>query len=159
MVLIKEVEKLLCPYCSSSETKVVDKRSSPDLKSIRRRRECLKCSKRFTTRESIASFELNVIKKDGSVEMFSREKLLRGITLACEKRPVNNDEIIKLVDYIETKIRSYKKTNIPSKLIGELVIKKLMKLDQVAYVRFASIYKGFEDVDDFKKEISVLVRG
>ena len=150
---------MLCPYCSSKETRVVDKRSSPDLKSIRRRRECLGCNKRFTTHENITSFELKVIKKDGGVEPFSRDKLLKGITLACEKRPVSPEQIDDIVNYIESKIRIHKKTNIPSKLIGELIIKKLRKIDQVAYVRFASVYKGFEDVNDFKKEINILVRG
>lgn len=150
---------MLCPYCSSKEMKVVDKRASPDSKSIRRRRECLNCNKRFTTHETITSFELKIIKKDGSIEPFSRDKLLRGITLACEKRPISQEQINNVVDYIESKIKSYNKTNIPSRLIGELIIKKLKKIDQVAYVRFASVYKGFEDVNDFKKEINILVRG
>lgn len=147
---------MLCPYCSGKETKVVDKRESPDSKYTRRRRECLNCSKRFTTHENIASFELKVIKKDGSIEQFSREKLLRGISLACEKRPISEQQIINVVDHIESKIRGYRKTNIPTKLIGELVIKKLKKIDEVAYVRFASVYKSFDKIEDFKNEIRVL---
>lgn len=142
-----------CPYCSS-ETKVIDKRDSQDI--TRRRRECLnkKCKKRFTTYERVET-NVRVIKKDKRREPFSREKLLIGITKACEKRPISQEAIEKVVNEIEAKIRAYG-PEVPSKFIGELVMKQLKKLDKVAYVRFASVYREFQDVGDFKKTIKEL---
>jgi transcriptional repressor NrdR len=145
-----------CPYCSSEELKVVDKRNSEE-KSIWRRRECLKCGKRFTTYERIESVELIVIKKDGKGrERFDRSKLKNGILKACEKRPVTNESIEKMVDEIESELRSSDGIEIPSKRIGELVMRKLKKVDKVAYIRFASVYREFEDLDSFQEELKKL---
>ena len=142
---------MICPYCSG-DTKVVDKRDSEDI--TRRRRECLKCKKRFTTYERIET-NIRVVKKDGKREAFDREKLLLGVIKACEKRPVREDVIQKAISEIETKIRGYG-SEVLSKTIGELVMKKLKKIDKVAYIRFASIYREFQDVGDFKKTIREL---
>ena len=140
-----------CPYCSNNALKVTDKRESPD--GIRRRRECLKCKKRFTTYEKIVRNDFNVIKKDGSREKFSREKLEKGIDKAFEKRPVSKDNIDKMIDNIEDHLRKKGKKEIKSSVIGEIIMKKIKKLDNVAYIRFASVYRNFQDVDDFKKEL------
>ena len=143
-----------CPYCSNNALKVTDKRESPD--GIRRRRECLKCKKRFTTYEKIVRSEFNVIKKDGSREKFSREKLERGIYRAFEKRPVSKEEIEKMINEVEEYLRRKGKKEIKSSTIGEIIMRKLKKVDNVAYIRFASVYRNFQDVDDFKKEIKEL---
>jgi len=143
-----------CPYCSSQASKVTDKRNSPD--GIRRRRECLKCAKRFTTYEKIDRGELWVIKKGGSRERFNIEKLKVGVNRAFEKRPVSQDNINKMIGEIEDQIRRKGKREINSSVIGELIIKKIKKLDNVAYIRFASVYKDFQDVQDFKQEIKKL---
>lgn len=141
---------MLCPYCGNDETKVTDKRDSKD--ETRRRRECLKCGKRFTTYEKIQEVEIFVIKKDGRREAFSREKLKSGIIKACEKRPVSTDEIEKSVNFIEEKLKQ-RGNEVSSRIIGELVMKQLKKLDKIAYVRFASVYHDFQDLNEFKKEI------
>ncbi len=141
-----------CPYCQYEETKVIDSRESEDI--VRRRRECLKCEKRFTTHETIESAPLYIIKKDNSRELFDREKLKRGIIKACEKRPVEMEKIDEAVDKIESKLR--KNNELSSKEIGEEVMKQLKKLDKIAYIRFASVYREFEDVSDFKKELNNL---
>ena len=146
-----------CPYCSNNALKVTDKRESPD--GIRRRRECLKCKKRFTTYEKIVRSEFNVIKKDGNREKFSREKLEKGIDKAFEKRPVSKDKIDKMIDDIEDHLRKKGKKEIKSSVIGEIIMKKIKKLDNVAYIRFASVYRDFQDVDDFKKELRGLWNG
>ncbi|MEM1535627.1 MAG: transcriptional regulator NrdR [Candidatus Pacearchaeota archaeon] len=142
-----------CIYCFG-KTKVIDKRESKE-GTVRRRRECLKCKKRFTTYER-AETKLVVIKKDGRREPFNRDKIKRGIEKACEKRPISQEKIDKIVSEIEATLRAYRKSELPSKLIGELVMKKLKQLDKVAYVRFASVYKEFKDVDEFKKVIKEL---
>ena len=139
-----------CPFCLSDESKVVDKRDSGE--NIRRRRECLKCKKRFTTYENIEEAKIFVVKKDGRREPFSREKLRSGITKACEKRPVSQEKIDNAVSEIEQKLKE-KGKEIPSKFIGELVMKKLKQLDKVAYIRFASVYHEFKDINDFKREL------
>lgn len=139
-----------CPYCSASEFKVTDKRSSPS--GIRRRRECLKCKKRFTTYETVEKSEIYVVKKDGRRERFSREKLEQGIHRAFEKRPVSGEEIEKMINSIEETLRKRGK-EIKSSVIGELIMKKMKKLDNVAYIRFASVYRDFQDVKDFKNEL------
>jgi transcriptional repressor NrdR len=145
-----------CPYCGSEDLKVLDKRTS-DEKSIWRRRECLKCGKRFTTYERVGSVDLIVIKKDGKRrERFDRSKLKSGILKACEKRPVTNEAIEKIVDEIEAELRGEDSIEIPSKKIGELVMKKLKKLDKVAYIRFASVYREFEDIESFQDELKKL---
>lgn len=148
-----------CPYCGSEDLKVLDKRTS-DEKSIWRRRECLKCGKRFTTYERVGSVDLIVIKKDGKRrERFDRSKLKSGILKACEKRPVTNEAIEKIVDEIEAELRGEDSIEIPSRKIGELVMKKLKKLDKVAYIRFASVYREFEDIESFQNELKKLGGG
>jgi len=142
-----------CPFCGAEETKVTDSRDSSEAFEIRRRRECEKCQKRFTTYERIESHPLVVIKKDGRRESFLREKLMNGIVKSCQKRDVSMEKMEEAGSEIEAVLRSEDKYEIPSGLIGELVAKKLKKLDKVAYSRFASIYKDFEDVTDFEKEI------
>lgn len=141
-------EKLNCPYCGDTEFKVTDKRSSPE--GIRRRRECLKCKKRFTTYERIEKAELYVIKKDGRREKFEINKLSAGIHRAFEKRPVAKEKIDKMINEIEEQLRKTGKKEVKSSVIGELVIKKIKKLDNVAYIRFASVYRDFKDINDFK---------
>ncbi len=143
-----------CPYCLKEETKVIDKRDNNGI--TRRRRECLKCKKRFNTQEVVEKSSVRVIKKDGGQEDFDREKLKRGILRACEKRPVSTEQIDKMIAKIETELmRKGKEAN--SHYLGELVSKSLKKLDNVAYIRFASVYRNFTDIDDFKKEIKELV--
>jgi transcriptional repressor NrdR len=138
-----------CPYCSNPSSRVTDKRKSPE--GIRRRRECLKCKKRFTTYEKIEKGDLYIIKKDGKRERFDRKKLETGIEKAFEKRPVAKEKISKMIDEIEEKIRNKGKKEIKSSTIGELVMKKIKKLDNVAYIRFASVYRDFQDIKDFRK--------
>lgn len=149
-----------CPYCTSSTSKVVDKRDVPDIGHIRRRRECLKskCKKRFTTYERVEDIDISIVKKDGSRENFDRTKLLSGMLKSCEKRPIPREDIEKAVDDIESSLRTYPSTEIDSKIIGNMVIKKLKKMDKVAYIRFASVYKEFDDLDSFKKELEKLIR-
>ena len=142
-----------CPFCGAEETKVTDSRDSSEAFEIRRRRECEKCEKRFTTYERIEQHPLVVIKKDGRRESFLKEKLMSGITKSCQKRDVSMEKIEEAGREIENALRNEDKSEIPSSVIGELVAKKLKKLDKVAYIRFASIYKDFEDVADFEKEI------
>lgn len=144
--------KMKCIYCKS-ETKVTDKRESPE--GTRRRRECLNCKKRFTTYEKPEKKEIIVVKKDGRRERFSVEKLKNGIMKACEKRPVSVEKVHKIVDEIEEKLRR-KRNEVKSEMIGKLMMSKLKKLDKVAYIRFASVYKDFKDVGDFKKEMKEL---
>ncbi len=142
-----------CSYCGGN-THVTDKRKSPG--GIRRRRECLKCGKRFTTYERVSKSELYVIKKDLSREKFSREKLESGIEKAFEKRPVSKEKIDKMINEIEEQLMKKGKKEVSSKIIGELVMRKIKKLDNVAYIRFASVYRNFQDVNDFKKELGEL---
>lgn len=144
-----------CPYCSHTETKVTDKRDSG--KESRRRRECLKCGKRFSTRERIELGELRVIKKNGQKESFDREKIKRGVMRACEKRPVSEERIEKMINLIEQRARK-RGTAMKTSVIGELVSRELKKIDKVSYIRFASVYREFADISDFKKEIRELVK-
>jgi transcriptional repressor NrdR len=143
-----------CPYCEHKESKVTDKRSSPD--GIRRRRECLKCKKRFTTYERVERSDLYVIKKDGRREKFDIKKLEAGVEKALEKRPISKDVINKMINEIDEQIRKIGKKEIKSSVIGELVMKKLKKVDDIAYVRFASVYRQFQDINDFKQEMKDL---
>ncbi len=143
-----------CPYCGYKESKVTDKRTSPD--GIRRRRECLKCKKRFTTYERIERTDLYVIKKDGRREKFDIKKLEAGIERALEKRPVSQDKINNMINEIDEQIRKAGKKEVKSSVIGELVMKKLKKIDDIAYVRFASVYRQFQDINDFKQEMKEL---
>lgn len=147
--------RMQCPYCQNIETKVLDKRDSGNI--TKRRRECIKCSRRFNTRESVEYGNLRVIKKDGRREDFDREKLKRGILKACEKRPVSIDKIEAMILKIENKLRKHGK-EVTSGVIGELVARELKKTDPVAYIRFASVYREFKDIADFKKELRGLVK-
>ncbi|MBW2964715.1 transcriptional regulator NrdR [Candidatus Woesearchaeota archaeon] len=147
-----------CPFCSSPESKVVDKRDTEGAVATRRRRECLTCGKRYTTYERLETLPLTVVKKDKTREQFDREKLIRGMLKACEKRPIPREQVIKLVDEIEAELKNADATEIDSKHIGELAIKKLKKIDKVAYIRFASVYKDFKDIDDFAKELDKLTK-
>lgn len=146
-----------CPFCQYEETKVVDKRDIENL--TRRRRECLKCEKRFTTYERV-ELEIKVIKKDGSRESFDREKIKKGIEKACEKRPISSEEIEKLIEEVESKIYKIAENGkeIESKKIGEIVMEKLKKIDKIAYIRFASVYREFADIEDFKEELKELTK-
>ena len=139
-----------CPYCGEN-TRVTDKRGSPE--GVRRRRECLKCKKRFTTYERIGRSEFYVIKKDGRREKYSREKLEAGIYRAFEKRPVPKEKIDKMINEIEEQLMKRGKKEVKSSVIGELIMKKMKKIDNVAYIRFASVYRDFQDASDFKKEL------
>jgi transcriptional repressor NrdR len=145
---------MYCPYCSNKGSKVTDKRESPE--GIRRRRECLKCKKRFTTYEKVSIEDIYVIKKDNRREKFSREKLENGIYRAFEKRPVEKNKIDKMINEMEEQIRKRGKKEIKSSDIGELIMKKIKKIDNVAYIRFASVYRDFQDINDFKREIKEL---
>ena len=147
-----------CPICKISNSKVVDSRSSQDGFVIRRRRLCEKCGTRFTTYERVEKTPWKVIKKDGRREDYSREKLQKGIMTACEKRPISIAKIEALVDSIENQLEETYKQEINSKEIGELVMKKLKQLDEVAYVRFASVYRQFKDADQFRSEVDKLLK-
>jgi len=147
-----------CPYCSFPETKVVDKRNSEDLESARRRRECLKCSKRFTTYERVELMDITVVKKDGKRAQFDREKVLRGVMRACEKRPISRETMETLVDSIESEIRNQNDLEVSTQLIGQLVMKRLKAIDKVAYIRFASVYREFTDLTSFEKELKKLLK-
>lgn len=144
-----------CPFCDSPLSKVVDKRSVDGRGEIRRRRECLKCGHRFTTYEAVAQLELMVLKKDGRREAFSEQKLHLGLLKALEKRP-GIDKVPKIVDRIEAKIRSKKLKEIQSQMLGKWVLSELKRLDSIAYLRFASVYRSFGDPKDFAREMKTL---
>ena len=146
-----------CPYCGDQESKVVDSRHSDDGLSIRRRRECLSCQKRFTTYEKVETIPLTVIKKDNTREQYDRRKVENGVVRACYKRPVATADIQKVVDRIETKVFSMEEKEIPSSAIGEAVMDELKILDEVAYVRFASVYREFKDVSTFMDELKKIL--
>lgn len=146
-----------CPFCSVGDTKVIDSRLSSD-NTFRRRRECLKCKKRVTTYERIETANILVVKKDGTREQFNREKLLRGVIRACEKRPISSEKITGVVDEIEQELCEREKNEISSRKLGELVMKRLKKLDKVAYIRFASVYREFTDLKSFEEELQKLLR-
>lgn len=145
-----------CPVCGYTESKVVDSRPSEEGTSIRRRRECLSCQNRFTTYETVETFPLLVIKKDKTRELFDKSKLLSGIITACHKRPVTMDQMEGIATEVETEIQNSLSREIPSQRIGVLVMEKLKKLDPVAYVRFASVYREFKDLDTFMRELEAL---
>ncbi|MCF7901240.1 transcriptional regulator NrdR [Candidatus Woesearchaeota archaeon] len=144
-----------CPYCNNEETKVLETRES-DEEITRRRRECLKCEKRFTTYEHVEMSNISVVKKDGSRVLFDRNKITKSMQIACQKRPIEPEKIEEIASKIEGKLRSSMKKEITSKKIGELVLKYLKKLDQVAYIRFASVYRDFQDLEGFKLELDTL---
>ena len=143
-----------CPYRSYDESKVIDSRPTDEGERIRRRRECLGCGKRFTTYEIIETVPVVVIKRDKSREPFDRNKLLNGLLRACEKRPVSMDTLEKVVDDIETTLQNSLDREVPSSLIGTLALEKLRDIDEVAYVRFASVYRQFQDIHSFMEELS-----
>jgi len=145
-----------CPFCGYEQDKVVDSRSSKEGRAVRRRRECLKCGDRFTTYEYIENFPLTVVKNDQRREPYDRQKLLLGILSACKKRPISMKKIESIVDRIEDDIDKLSKSEIDSLEIGQLVMNELQKLDDVAYVRFASVYRKFKDPDDFVSEVKGL---
>ncbi|MBQ3048754.1 MAG: transcriptional repressor NrdR [Oscillospiraceae bacterium] len=145
-----------CPYCGFVESKVADSRPTEDGKMIRRRRECLSCGKRFTTFETVETLPLMVIKRDNSRQPFDRNKLINAMTIACGKRPVSMDVIENAVDDIEVSLRNKMKTEVYSTDIGEMAMKKLKDIDEVAYVRFASVYRQFVDVDMFISELRAM---
>lgn len=145
-----------CPYCGFAESKVADSRPTEDGKMIRRRRECLSCAKRFTTFETVETLPLMVIKRDNSRQPFDRNKLINAMTIACGKRPVSMDVIENAVDDIEVSLRNKMKTEVYSTDIGEMAMKKLKDIDEVAYVRFASVYRQFVDVDMFISELRAM---
>lgn len=146
-----------CPFCDYEDTKVIDSRHTEEGHAIRRRRECEKCNKRFTTYEKVEEVILMVIKKDGSRETFDRSKVMNGIIKACEKRPVPIAEIEKIVDDIERGLNNMMEKEVKSTFIGELIMDRLKDLDEVAYVRFASVYRQFTDINTFVKEIEGLL--
>ena len=147
-----------CPFCGYQESKVVDSRPADEGASIRRRRECLSCRKRFTTYETVESLPLIVIKKDGSRQSFDRTKIMAGLIRACEKRPVPYDTLENMVNEIEQVLQNKMEREIPSAEIGELVMDRLKKIDEVSYVRFASVYRQFKDINSFMIELSKLLQ-
>jgi transcriptional repressor NrdR len=147
-----------CPFCGHNKDRVVDSRTSQDGKAVRRRRECKSCKKRFTTYEYVEDVSLTVIKNDGRREPFDRHKLQRGIELACKKRPISSEQITVMVDEIEEKLQNLSKPEITSKEVGEEVMRRLKDLDEVAYVRFASVYHKFKDVSEFMDELKGLLK-
>ena len=146
-----------CPFCLHEDDKVIDSRASNEGKSVRRRRECLKCKKRFTTYEYVEEVPLMVIKKDGRRESFDRNKIISGILKACEKRPVSVEKVEVLVDKVEKELQKSFDKEVKAGVIGELVMDHLHKLDEVAYVRFASVYRQFKDINQFMKELKDLL--
>lgn len=147
-----------CPYCGSSENDVVETRDSEDLDTIRRRRECRKCQKRFTTYERVENINILVIKKDGKRQQFDRDKLKQGILKACEKTKVALEAIEKIVTEVEQELKGLESVEVDSKKIGQLAAGRLKKIDKVAYIRFASVFKRFVDVEDFEKEVKRLIK-
>ncbi|MDP2586015.1 MAG: transcriptional regulator NrdR [Candidatus Levybacteria bacterium] len=147
-----------CPYCGSGETEVVETRASEDVDTIRRRRECLRCKKRFTTYERIENVNLVVIKKDGKREQFDRDKLKSGIARSCEKTAVSMEAIEKTVTEVERELRGADSVEVESKKIGQMVATRLKKIDKVAYIRFSSVFKRFVDVEDFEEEVKRLIK-
>jgi len=146
-----------CPFCLHEDDKVIDSRSSNEGKSVRRRRECLKCKKRFTTYEYVEEIPLMVIKKDGRREAFDRNKIISGILKACEKRPVSMEKVEAVVDKVERELQKSFDKEVKAQVVGELVMEYLHKLDEVAYVRFASVYRQFKDINHFMKELKDLL--
>ena len=146
-----------CPYCGSDDTRVIDSRPADDNYSIRRRRICDNCSKRFTTYEKVETIPLIIIKKDNNREQYDRAKIESGVLRACHKRPVSATQITQLVDEVENEISTLEDKEIPSRVIGEIVMRKLKDLDAVAYVRFASVYREFKDVNTFMDELKKIL--
>jgi len=147
-----------CPICYFDDTKVVDSRVATDGLSIRRRRECLKCNFRFSTYEEVELLDLAIVKRDGRRESYSREKLISGLKKSFEKRPITEDDFKKLIHSIERELQRLKKNEITSRQVGAVVMKQLKKVDQVAYIRYASVYESFKDAQEFRKELNKLIK-
>ncbi len=145
-----------CPFCSAVEDKVIDSRSAKDLTFIRRRRECLHCGRRFTTYERIEEVMPAVVKKNGDREIFDRNKIRRGLDISCQKRPVSPDQIEEIIHKVELAVQDMDKREVSSRAIGEEVMKQLQFMDKIAYIRFASVYKEFKDIDDFIEQVEEL---
>ncbi|MFN2432056.1 MAG: transcriptional regulator NrdR [Gemmatimonadota bacterium] len=148
-----------CPFCGSTEDRVVDSRSSREGRAVRRRRECLACSQRFTTYEYVESIPRQVIKRDGVREPYDRQKILRGLLTACTKRPITVQDLESIVHRIEERLDGLEGPEVESRRIGEMVMEELQRLDPVAYVRFASVYRKFQDATDFAEELKELAEG
>ncbi|OGF27805.1 transcriptional regulator NrdR [Candidatus Falkowbacteria bacterium RIFOXYB2_FULL_34_18] len=146
-----------CPVCYYQDTKVIDSRVASDGLSIRRRRECLKCGFRFSTYESIEILDLTVVKRDGSKELYNRDKLIRGLKRSLEKRPITEDKFKKLIGSIERDLQVLRKAEVTSSRVGQIIMKHLRKIDQIAYIRFASVYQAFDNIETFRKELDKLV--
>lgn len=146
-----------CPYCNSNSDRVVDSRSVREGRGVRRRRECLDCGRRFTTYEFVEESQLLIIKRDGRREPFDRTKIIRGIQIACRKRPVSADEIESIANSIEAELLEGGSMEIGAEIVGEMVMERLKEVDQVAYVRFASVYRQFKDVDEFRSALKNLL--
>lgn len=147
-----------CPYCGFEENRVIDSRASKDGQSVRRRRECLQCKKRFTTYEYVEKTPLLVIKRDGRREPYTREKLIEGIRTACRKRPVSNEIVNRIIEDVERKLFSKESDEVESKFIGETVMEHLKEVDEISYVRFASVYRQFKDMNEFIEELNSLLK-
>lgn len=147
-----------CPFCNASDTKVIDSRPADDNSSIRRRRQCELCGKRFTTYEKLETMPLMIIKKDNSRETYDRSKIEKGILLSCHKRPVSSQQISSMIDEIENQIFNMEEKEVPASAVGELVMRKLKDVDEVAYVRFASVYREFKDVNAFMEELATFLK-
>ncbi|MEG0773273.1 transcriptional regulator NrdR [Clostridium sp.] len=147
-----------CPYCNGEESKVVDSRSIEDNIAIRRRRECLSCNRRYTTYEKIEDISIFIIKRDLTRELFNRDKVISGIMRACEKRPVTRAKIEEIVESIEKTLNNNMITEVSSEKVGEMILEKLKAVDEVAYVRFASVYRKFDDINSFMEEIKRLIK-
>ena len=146
-----------CPFCDHADSKVIDSRPTEEGSSIRRRRECIGCGKRFTTYEKVESLPMMVIKKDDTREPFDRGKIMNGIMKACEKRPVPTEKVLEMVDNIETRVQNAIDREVTSEEIGEMVMQELKETDEVAYVRFASVYRQFKDINTFRAELEKLL--
>ena len=146
-----------CPFCSFEESKVVDSRSTDDNTTIRRRRECLNCGKRYTTYEKVEDIPILVVKRDLTREIFNREKVVNGLIIACQKRPVSRNQIENIAEDIEKTISNKMLTEVETEHIGEMVMERLKEIDEISYVRFASVYRQFKDINTFLEEIKSLV--
>ena len=146
-----------CPFCNYEESKVVDSRSTEDNTTIRRRRECLNCNKRYTTYEKVEDIPILVVKRDLTRETFNKEKIINGLIIACQKRPISRKQIEDMADDIEKNISNKMITEVESKVIGEMIIERLKDIDEISYVRFASVYRQFKDINTFLEEIKNLV--
>lgn len=147
-----------CPFCGSLDSKVVDKRETEEHEATRRRRECLSCGKRYTTYERLETSPITIVKKDNTREQFNREKLITGLLKACEKRPISRETIEKIADDIYGELKSAGDVEVESRKIGKLAVKKLKELDKIAYIRFASVYNDFKELEDFEKELQKLLK-